>query len=99
MQELTVISDVSFKGLLIALAIAALRYLVPVLIEYLEQLEAQRLDTLTATAVRAAESYYVGAGRGKEKLQFALGYLERQGAKSDEILISAKSEELYGGRR
>ena len=47
------------------------------------------LQTVADTAVYAAEQLYKGNGRGQEKLDYALKYMEERGYKADRARIEA----------
>lgn len=71
-------------------------YLVPWLKNKVSETKVNNALTYIKIAVQAAEQMFLGAGRGKEKLQYVQSYLETKGFSIDLEMIESTVNELFG---
>ena len=65
---------------------------VPYIKEKTTEEQQQKINGWIKIAVRAAELIFAGSGRGAEKKQYVLGFLETKGFKLDENSVDAMIE-------
>lgn len=88
MFDITPIVEALFA--LIATVISVI--LIPYIRSKTTEKQQQTINSWIRIAVAAAEQIFKGEGRGEEKKQYVLGFLETNGFKVDEITIDAMIE-------